>query len=223
MKNKHLFEKDELPDEKELEKLSEKERKSFFAALLKKQKKQSENADVPEELKAESAENADAHEKTEEKESASENEDNTAKEETEKKTAEDKAAIEKLAADKRYEGFSERLGEINAFLSAFPALSALDAPVRYELAYLAILGSDALKNANKKPSPAELVEALVDNREAVKLYESVRAAELASKNGAIPTHVASKGAASMPANIKNSPKNLNEARKEAYGYFGINY
>ena len=48
MKNKYLLEKDELPDEKELEKLSEKERKSFFMALLKKQKKQTEQADEKE-------------------------------------------------------------------------------------------------------------------------------------------------------------------------------
>lgn len=216
MKNKYLLEKDELPDEKELEKLSEKERKSFFTALLKKQKKQSEG-DGADEAQAKSADTAETPVKNED-EKTSEGADNA-----EKRIADEKAAIEKLAKDKRYAGFSERLGEIKSFLAAFPALEVLEAQVRYELAYLALVGSDALKNANKTPSPAELVEALVDNREAVKLYESVRTAQLAEKNGAIPAHVASKGAASMPANIKNTPKNLNEARKEAYGYFGINY
>lgn len=212
MKNKYLLEKDELPDEKELEKLSEKERKSFFMALLKKQKKQTEQADEKE----------PAEEVASAKEKAPENAEHEKNKETDAKGIEE-AAIKRLAEDKRYAGFSERLGDIKAFIAAFPALDALDAEVRYELAYLAILGSDALKNANKTPSPAELVEALMENREAVKLYESVRTAQLAEKNGAIPTHIASKGAASMPANIKNSPKNLNEARKEAYGYFGINY
>lgn len=212
MKNKYLLEKDELPDEKELEKLSEKERKSFFMALLKKQKKQTEQADEKE----------PAEEVASAKEKAPENAEHEKNKETDAKGSEE-AAIKRLAEDNRYAGFSERLGDIKAFIAAFPALDALDAEVRYELAYLAILGSDKLKNANKTPSPAELVEALVENREAVKLYESVRTAQLAEKNGAIPTHIASKGAASMPANIKNSPKNLNEARKEAYGYFGINY
>ena len=184
-------EKTQLPDKKELEKLSEKERKGFFRSLFKKM--------------------------TEEEEK------NAAGEIPEKDTdAERTAAIDTMKKDGRFARIEEMLPRMDKLLADFPELEAIDIGERYQVAYFVILGAEAAANAAKKPTARELVDALLENSEAVKLYETIRTAEIADKNREYPAHFASKGTATMPATVKNAPKNLNEARKEAYGYFGIN-
>ena len=183
-------EKTQLPDKKELEKLSGKERRSFFRSLFKKMTEEDEKT-----ANAEKTDNAEA-EKT--------------------------AALEAMKKDKRFARMDELIPRMEKLLADFPELEAIEAGERYQVAYFVILGAEAAAKGAKKPTARELVDALIEDREAVKLYESIRTAQIADKNSAYPAHSASKGAASMPATVKNAPKNLNEARKEAYGYFGIN-
>ncbi len=180
----------QLPDKKELEKLSEKERRSFFRSLFKKMTEE------------------------EEKNATAEKTDNAA--------AEKAAAIEAMKKDSRFARVEEMLPRMEKLLNDFPELEAIGVGDRYQVAYFVILGAETAAKGVKKPTARELVDALMENSEAVKLYESIRTAEIAGKNREYPAHSASKGAASMPATVKNAPKNLNEARKEAYGYFGIN-
>lgn len=188
-----------LPTEKELAALSEKERKSFFRSLIKKlngAEKSSENpVEKPAEIPAREAEEKDGVDDT---------------------------VLSELKADKRFKELDKLLPRIKKLLAAFPELEALEAKEKYQLAYFVIMGADAAENALKKPAARTLVDALLANEEAVRLYENIRMTEIAEKNREYPAHSASKGAASMPAAVKNAPKNLNEARKEAYGYFGIN-
>lgn len=188
-----------LPTEKELAALSEKERKSFFRSLIKKlngaEKTSEKPADKPEEIPTCKAE---------------ENEDG------------DETVLSELKADKRFKELDKLLPRMEKLLAAFPELDTLDPKEKYQLAYFVIMGADAAENALKKPTARSLVDALLENEEAVRLYENIRMTEIAEKNREYPAHSASKGAASMPAAVKNAPKNLNEARKEAYGYFGIN-
>ena len=184
-------ENNQLPDKKELEKLSEKERRSFFRSLFKKMTEEEEKK----------TDTADAEKDSE---------------------AEKKTALEALKKDKRFDRMDELLPRMEKLLADYPELDVIDATERYQVAYFVILGAEAAAKENKKPTARELVDALLDNSEAVKLYETIRTAEIAGKNREYPAHSASKGAASMPATVKNAPKNLNEARKEAYGYFGIN-
>ncbi len=183
-------EKTQLPDKKELEKLSEKERRSFFRSLFKKMTEEEDNK--------------------------------TAEDKNDNAEAEKTAAVETMKKDGRFVNIDEMLPRMEKLLSDFPELEAIGARDRYQVAYFVILGAEAAAKKTKKPTPRELVDALMENSEAVKLYESIRTAEIAEKNREYPAHSASKGAASMPAAVKNAPKNLNEARKEAYGYFGIN-
>ncbi len=183
-------EKTQLPDKKELEKLSEKERRSFFRSLFKKMTEEEENN-----ANTEKGDNAEA-EKT--------------------------AAVEELKKDKRFARIEELLPRMEKLLADYPELDVIDAAERYQVAYFVIVGAEAAAKGAKKPTARELVDALLENSEAVKLYETIRTAEVAGKNREYPAHSASKGAASMPATVKNTPKDLNEARKEAYGYFGIN-
>lgn len=183
-------EKTQLPDKKELENLSEKERKSFFRSLFKRM--------------------------------TDEDEKNRAADTNENTDAEKNAAVEAMKKDARFKRTEELLPRMEKLLAEFPELEAIEAGDRYQVAYFVILGAEAAANAAKKPTARELVDALIENSEAVKLYETIRTAEIADKNRAYPAHSASKGAASMPATVKNAPKDLNEARKEAYGYFGIN-
>ncbi len=188
-----------LPTEKELAALSEKERKSFFRSLIKKlngaEKTSEKPADKPEEIPTCKAE---------------ENEGG------------DETVLSELKADKRFKELDKLLPRMEKLLAAFPELEALEAKEKYQLAYFVIMGADAAENGLKKPTARSLVDALLENEEAVRLYENIRMTEIAEKNREYPAHSASKGAASMPAAVKNAPKNLNEARKEAYGYFGIN-
>ena len=183
-------EKTQFPDRKELEKLSEKERRSFFRSLFKKMTEEDE--------KTANAEKNDTAE------------------------AERAAALDAMKKDKRFVRIGELIPRMEKLLADFPELEAIDAAERYQVAYFVILGAEAAAKGSKKPTARELVDALIEDREAVKLYESIRPAQIAEKNGSYPAHSASKGAASMPATLKNAPKDLNEARKEAYGYFGIN-
>lgn len=178
----------DLPDKKELEKLSEKERKSFFRSIF---KKAEEDGKKPV--------------------------DDGKEEKTTKA-----AALEELKKDGRFAELDELLPRMEKLLEAFPELNSIEEGDRYRVAYFVIKGADAAAKTEKKPTPRQLVDALLSDPAAIKLYETVRTSEIAEKNGAYPAHSASKGAASMPANVKNAPKNLNEARKEAYGYFGIN-
>ncbi len=179
----------DLPDKKELEKLSEKERKSFFRSIFKKVEEDSKTTDDGKE----------------------------------KMPVEDKTAVlEELKKDGRFAQLDELLPRMEKLLEAFPELNSIEMGDRYRVAYFVIMGADAAAKTEKKPTPRQLVDALLSDPAAIKLYETVRTTEIAEKNGAYPAHSASKGAASMPANVKNAPKNLNEARKEAYGYFGIN-
>ncbi|MBQ7011940.1 MAG: hypothetical protein IJN63_09570 [Clostridia bacterium] len=179
---------EQLPDKKELEKLSEKERKSFFRSIF---KKAEEDGKKP------------ADDGKEEKP------DNT-------------AVLEELKKDGRFAHLEKLLPRMEKLLAAFPELASIDIKERYQMAYFMIVGADATATQQKKPTPRQLVDALLGDPAAIKLYESIRTAEIAEKNGAYPAHSASKGAAYMPAAVKNAPKDLNEARKEAYGYFGIN-
>ena len=184
------MEKTQLPDKKELEKLSERERRSFFRSLFKKMTEEEERGTRPEDA--------------------------------EKAEAEKTAAIEAMKKDKRFARIEELLPRMEKLLADFPELDAIGATDRYQVAYFVILGAETAAKGDKKPTARELVDALIEDSEAVKLYETIRTAQISDKNGKYPTHTASKGAASMPATVKNAPKNLNEARKEAYGYFGIN-
>ena len=188
-----------LPTEEELAALSEKERKSFFRSLIKKlngaEKTSEKPADKPEEIHTCRAEEDEGGDET---------------------------VLSELKADKRFKELDKLLPRMEKLLAAFPELDALEAKEKYQLAYFVIMGADAAENALKKPTARSLVDALLENEEAVRLYENIRMTEIAEKNREYPAHSASKGAASMPAAVKNAPKNLNEARKEAYGYFGIN-
>ena len=191
---------EQLPDKKELDKLSEKERRSFFRSLFKK-------------MTEESAETAEETDKKAEKAEA-EKPDNA--------EAEKKAAVEMLKKDKRFSRIEELLPRMEKLLADYPELNVINAAERYQVAYFVIVGAEATAKGERKPTARELVDALIENTEAVKLYETIRTAEIAGKNRDFPAHSASKGAATMPATVKNAPKTLNEARKEAYGYFGIN-
>jgi len=192
-----------LPTEKELAALSEKERKSFFRSLIKKlngaEKTSEKPADKPEDKPEEIL---------------------TCK--AEENEGGDETVLSELKADKRFKELDKLLPRMEKLLAAFPELDALEPKEKYQLAYFVIMGADAAENGLTKPTARSLVVALLENEEAVRLYENIRMTEIAEKNREYPAHSASKGAASMPAAVKNAPKNLNEARKEAYGYFGIN-
>jgi len=124
-----------------------------------------------------------------------------------------------MAHDGRFPEFEKRLPETERVIAALPVMAELPPADRYTLAYLVGRG---LESAQKKePAPKDLVEALLASPDAIRLYETVRSEELAEKGQAIPPHSASKGAATIPATVKKAPKNLSEARQEAYGYFGL--
>ncbi|MBQ7171258.1 MAG: hypothetical protein IJR89_03155 [Clostridia bacterium] len=140
-------------------------------------------------------------------------------EEGESETAACEAVRAQMAQDARFPEFERRLPETERVIAALPVMAQLSPADRYTLAYLVGRG---LESAQKKaPTPKELVDALLASPDAVRLYETVRGQELAEKGEAIPPHSASKGAATIPATVKKAPKNLSEARQEAYGYFGL--
>lgn len=126
-----------------------------------------------------------------------------------------------LCTDRKLPGFEDRLPETERLLSALPELDRLPARERYLLGYFIVSGIAAAREKTKRPTAEELVSALTAREDAVKLYEMQRLEKLAAQNEAIPKHAGSKGAASMPANVKKSPKTLSEAKKEAYSFFGI--
>lgn len=225
------------------EKMTPEERRSFLGMLMRllavREKKNPESAspngpEAPEKAAPETAEKPAAP-----KGDASENnavEENTARAEEipeeapeEAKSAsvpvsddgEKEARLRELCADERLPGFADKLPETERLLNALPEFDRFPVRNRYLLGYFIAVGMEAAKEKGKRPTAEELVTALTEREDAVKLYEMQRLEKLAQQNGAIPKHAGSKGAASMPVNIKKAPKNLSEARKEAYSYFGI--
>lgn len=120
----------------------------------------------------------------------------------------------------KFGGFGENIAAIDGIIEKVPVLSTLPANEKYTLAYLINEGLKARNN--KMGMSAEAIVSLVNSRpDVMRLLDAQRAKELSQSYGATPAFAASSGAASMPANIKSTPRNLDEASREAYSSFGI--
>lgn len=135
------------------------------------------------------------------------------------KSAEDTIYRDAMSKSPEYAGFAEHEGEIENVIRKLPALGQLPSEEKYTLAYLIERGLRTGPDGNQDPAAA--VEALMKNPEAVKLYELRRAEQTERRNAAVPPFSASLGTASIPANIKSAPQTIDEASREAYGYFGL--
>ena len=120
----------------------------------------------------------------------------------------------------KFGGFGENIAAIDGIIEKVPVLSTLPANEKYTLAYLINEGLKARNN--KMGMSAEAIVSLVNSRpDVMRLLDAQRAKELSQSYGTTPAFAASSGAASMPANIKSTPRNLDEASREAYSSFGI--
>jgi len=120
----------------------------------------------------------------------------------------------------KFGGFGESIAAIDSLIEKVPVLKTLPSNEKYTIAYLINEGIKAREN--KGEMTAEAIVSLVNSRpDAVRLLEAQRAKEFSAAYASTPAFAASSGAASMPANVKNMPRNLDEARYEAYSSFGI--
>lgn len=120
----------------------------------------------------------------------------------------------------KFGGFGESIAAIDSLIEKVPVLKTLPSNEKYTVAYLINEGIKAREN--KGELTAEAIVSLVNSRpDAMRLLEAQRAKELSASYASTPAFSASSGTASIPANIKNMPRNLDEARDEAYSSFGI--
>lgn len=125
------------------------------------------------------------------------------------------AAREKLSKSPEYEGFADNLERIETIIEKIRLLRSLPAEERYILAYLIDRG----QRAGTRPTGQELVDALLADREAMRLYEARRLSEL-ERGAALPVFT-SEGGRAMPANLPKKPKNIEQAGRAARKYFGL--
>lgn len=120
----------------------------------------------------------------------------------------------------KFGGFGESIAAIDSLIEKVPVLKTLPSNEKYTVAYLINEGIKAREN--KGALTAEAIVSLVNSRpDAMRMLEAQRAKELSASYASTPAFAASSGAASIPANIKNTPRNLDEARNEAYSSFGL--
>ena len=125
-----------------------------------------------------------------------------------------------LAGSGKFSGFGESIAAIDEIIDKLPVLKELEPSERYTVAYLINEGIKARRSAGEMTAEA-LAQLVLTRPDAMRLIEAKRAKELSDAYKTTPAFAASGGSASMPANVKNMPRNLDEARDEAYNSFGI--
>ncbi len=137
--------------------------------------------------------------------------------EKKEEAAEKDDTVAEMAKDPRFKDIIEKKDMIDAIISRLPAIAEMETKEAYTLGYLILKGLEG----GKEDTAEELVDKLMSRPDCIKLYEQKRQKKLKEENALTPPHAATKGTASMPANVKSAPKTLSEARKEAFGYFGL--
>ncbi len=125
-----------------------------------------------------------------------------------------------FSSSEKFSGFGESIAAIDTLIEKVPVLKTLPADEKYTVAYLINEGIKARET--KESMSAERLLALVNSRpDVMRLLEAQRTRELSDAYKKTPAFAASGGSSGMPANIKSTPRNLDEASREAYYSFGI--
>ncbi len=125
-----------------------------------------------------------------------------------------------FSSSEKFSGFGESIAAIDTLIEKVPVLKSLPADQKYTVAYLINEGIKARES--REAMSAESLVALISARpDAMRLYDAQRTQELAESYKSTPAFAASGGSSVMPANIKSTPRNIDEASREAYSSFGI--
>ncbi len=125
-----------------------------------------------------------------------------------------------FASSEKFSGFGESIAAIDTLIEKVPVLKTLPADEKYTVAYLINEGIKA-REVRSGMSAESLVSLMNSRPDAMRLYEAQKTEELSRNYKSTPAFTASGGSSVMPANIKSTPKNLDEASREAYSSFGI--
>lgn len=137
-------------------------------------------------------------------------------------TLEDTTVKDAFSKSEKFSGFGENIASIDRIIEKIPVLATLPANEKYTVAYLINEGLRSRENS-REISAQSLVEMLKSRPDALRLFEIDRAQEIANGYDKTPAFAASKGTASMPANIKSSPRTIDEASRYAYTSFGLKF
>ncbi len=125
-----------------------------------------------------------------------------------------------FSSSEKFSGFGESIAAIDTLIEKIPVLKSLPADEKYTVAYLINEGIKA-RELREGMSAEGLCSLMASRPDAMRLYEAQRTRELALNYKSTPSFAASGASSSMPANIKSTPKNIDEASREAYSSFGI--
>ena len=128
-----------------------------------------------------------------------------------------------LSTDARFEGFAERIPQLERIIDRNPNLKNADMPYEDKLiqAYAIARGVDAMETPKAEPhvtTKDEFVEMYNSNPEFKAAIESLRIAELKDSQQ-VPPLSASSGLGNAAPNIKEKPKTFGEARDRAFARF----
>lgn len=129
-----------------------------------------------------------------------------------------------LSSDARFEGFADRIPQLENIIERNSNLKNADMPYEDKLiqAYAIARGVDAMETPKAEPHQTttdEFVEMYKNNPDFKAAIESLRIAELKDSQQ-VPPLSASSGLGNVAPNIKDKPKTFGEARDRAFARFG---
>ena len=130
--------------------------------------------------------------------------------------------IKDLAGTKEFSDIEDYIPQIENIMANNTSLWAENAPLeqKYITAYAIAKGVDSMRNPKKEPGTEELMKLYEENADFRDMVDKRRLEE-AKKSQQVPPLSASSGAVNAALNIKERPKNFDEASERTRKMFGL--